>query len=395
MTTAAGSDLGRKLQIVRYSVLGGIASCFAIAPALWLEHPYFGCVPLFEGLPSIGYPLDWVLFVVMAGLLVPVILSRRPRCWILAWCIIFALRCVYDRITWQPFLLQYFFMLLLLARWSSDHGDAKQKGESALDGCRLIVAGIYFWSGVAKCNQSFLDNGMMVMFQGVFDQDTAVALHEFVIVIPVFELLLPVALLTGRFRRWAVVLALVMHACILAMLLGLGYNKIVWPWNVVMMVQVVVLFWGERGAFSGRVLTLSGGWTRGAVLALFVVCPGLSWGGLWPEYLSFRLYSSQYKLGSVLVDDGVVEKLPASARSMLQPTPLIDGRYRVVLPISHWSELELGAFAPPEEFVYRHVARRLCALVEKEDDIALIVESPPHWRTKERTRWLVRCSELE
>ena len=65
------------------------------------------------------------------------------------------------------------------------------------------------------------------------------------IVAPYLEMGLGLSLLFPRTRRVGVIGILVMHVLLLAMLgpWSLGWNSVVWPWNLAMVVLVPGLFW--------------------------------------------------------------------------------------------------------------------------------------------------------
>jgi hypothetical protein len=194
-----------RLRLSCIVVVAGLWSAFAVAPGLWLDHPIFGTVPVIEGLPRIVAPFDGIFLGAIVLLLVPAVAARRPQRWIGVWCAVFALRCLYDRITWQPYYYQYFLMLLPLAfaGWGSGRG-APRRDAAALDACRLVIVCVYFWSGVAKLNRTFLGEGMMTMLLVVFSADAAKAIHETIVLVPLFEIAVALALLVRRLRLAAV-----------------------------------------------------------------------------------------------------------------------------------------------------------------------------------------------
>ena len=110
---------------------------------------------------------------------------------------------------------------------------------------------------------------------------------------PLVEAGIGVGLLT-RYRNWAVILALGMHAFILFCIgpLGHDWNTVVWPWNVAMAAFVVLLFWRTGDISPKKILLLSRrrpSYLHAVVLVLFAVMPLLGLFGLWDSYLSASL----------------------------------------------------------------------------------------------------------
>jgi hypothetical protein len=178
-------------------------------------------------------------------------------------------------------------------------------------------------------------------------------------------------------------LAIAMHALLLAVLgpLGLGYNRVVWSWNAVMIVVLVVLFRRSGEAGPRQIL-----WPRlhlqAVVVVLFWLLPALSYAGLWPRYFAFRLYSHDQDQGGVFVTREVLERMPAATQASLVRYPL--RRYVGYFEIGAWSERELGAFVPSEPRLYRKIAAKVCALAARPDDVMLSIQGPPHGRAPRR-----------
>jgi hypothetical protein len=185
-----------------------------------------------------------------------------------------------------------------------------------------------------------------------------------------------------------------MHAFILVAVgpFGLSYNPVVWPWNVAMMAIILVLFRRARDVSAPAILLNHGFPLHVAAVALFAVLPGLSYLGLWPTYLSFRLYSEQYHQATISMTTAVRLKLPPSARQAVLLAS--DDPYDGHLNVMSWSENELGAFIPPEPRVFRAVARRVCALAEAPLDVRLIITAPADRWTGKMTRTTTYCDAL-
>src|SRR5437764_952091 len=131
----------------------------------------------------------------------------------------------------------YSFMLagLALFSWRSEDRVGRQ---AALNMARLIIALTYVFSGLQKFNWRFVDVEFSVLTSPITDFVPAMAmpLHYVAMAAPVIQLGFGLALLTRRFRRVSLVLAVAMHVFILSMLgpLGQNWNTIVWPWTAAM-----------------------------------------------------------------------------------------------------------------------------------------------------------------
>lgn len=348
-----------------------------MAPGLWLDHPFFGTMPVTDGLPRLVPPADYILLAGLILLLIPILLAgeRKRRRWILLWCGLCVARCIWDRITWQPYIYQFFFMLLTIAWASPSEPDRKERRKQfrlkakeadqqrvvvALNILRLIVLSVYFWSGVSKFNARFIGTAMPQILEHLLPATVFGIVRHFVVAIPAIEMLIAIGLLLDRFRTLSVLGALAMHVSILLMIgpWGLDYNRVVWPWNLAMMAWVVLLFWKQRRVSITDILGWGAPLFQRFVLFFCTVCPGLAFIGLWHPNLSFRLYSGTESLAVVLLSQQGIDQLPEATRKEVTLDPREEYAGYLVLP--HWPDRELGAPVPSDPRIHRRVGRRWC-----------------------------------
>jgi hypothetical protein len=256
------------------------------------------------------------------------------------------------------------------------------------------VIATYFWSGLQKANTSFFEITYPWLVEPLTSRlpDWAgSALLSGAYAVPVVEAAIGLGLLTRRFRKPAVVGALLMHAFIMLCVgpLGSAYNTVVWPWNFAMSAFVVILFWGAPDEPSpstildpGRNLS-PGSVLRAAVLVLFAFMPLFNFFGLWDSYLSSSLYSGASKRAYILEWDG----------SEWQTTG-----------IGNLSEQELNAPAYPEERVFKNVFARGWCEAGSEEELRLVqagysepvlwVYSRPNILSGERSAEFYSCDDV-
>ena len=397
-------ELGRPLWLVRVLVVIGLGSALAIAPGLWLEHPFLGPFPVHDGPPRLGPPLDGFWLGAFALGLLPLLHPRVPWTWTATVAVALLARCIWDRATWQPYLLQYGTMLAVLA-WAAraEGAEREARTRASLDAFRLVLVAIYFWSGVSKLNATFLAGGVVPLTVDLVGPIWAERLQAAALLAPLFEMGFAIALLFPRVRQPAVLAAAGMHAFILACIgpWASDYNPVVWPWNGVMVALLALLFWPEREAGPRSILLPGARLAKRIVFALFVVAPALGQVGLWPHYLSFPLYSAAVADARVYVDAALHERLPGSAQRLLEPmpTPRPDLPYVGFLRLAEWMEHEQGAFMPPHDESFQATARALCRLAEEDGDggegelLLTILDAPPPWRIERSARrWT--CAQL-
>jgi hypothetical protein len=118
--------------------LGTIAGLL-LSQTLWLSVRTHPLAPVWDFLRPVPPPFDYLALAAMLGLLVWIAIASRPALPVAVFVVLVIAYAACDQSRWQPWLYQYLFMLVALAR-----------RDGPLDTCRLIVAAIYFWSGAHK-----------------------------------------------------------------------------------------------------------------------------------------------------------------------------------------------------------------------------------------------------
>ena len=250
--------------------------------------PVSSMFPVIDGAVALGLYVAFFLLAAIA-LVVP-----NPRWFIAALLAVIAAFYLTDQTRWQPWVFQYSFLLAAVALYSWNSADVDGERRS-LNIARLIVASSYIFSGLQKMNLNFVENDFPWIVQPVTSVFPSAVnfLHGFGMAVPFVQFAFGIGLLTRRYRRAALALAVAMHLFILAMFgpAGLDWNNIVWPWTAVMAIFDLLLF-SNTSEFSWREIV----WSRRdpchvAAVVLFMMLPGLSFFNLWDSYLSSALYS--------------------------------------------------------------------------------------------------------
>jgi hypothetical protein len=385
----------RRLLWLKVTLSLALLSGLLLSYKLWVLPRHYPLTPVWQGLPTVPPLASYVWFVGLLILLLVVGLVRRPRLWILSFVLLAGLLSLWDQSRWQPWFYQELFMLAALAIYPWATYDA-EKIESALNACRLIVASTYLWSGLQKLNVGFFDGvfpwlsePLVTLLPGLPEE----LLKSAAFVIPFFEAAIGIGLLT-RVRNVAVIFALFMHAFILFSIgpLGHNWNSIVWPWNLAMMIFVILLFW-RTNAFSIRnVLDPGSSPFRVVVLLLFALMPLFSFFGLWDSYLSASLYSGNTKDGILYVSESVKDELsgevPDEALRSAESGPN-------VVDIFGWSMAELNVPPYPEVRVYKSVAEHVCTRADRPFEVSLVVTEKPPLFGESRKAEVYNCTGLK
>ena len=132
--------------------------------------------------------------------------------------------------------------------------------------------------------------------------------------------------------------------------LGLQYNKVVWPWNVAMIILLWMIF--IKKEINAKLI-----WKNTGALVAFcwILLPALNLAGWWDNYLSCNLYSGNIPSMIICVKDNI-DSLPVAKFFNKRNMPGIcdDGH---ILNIQNWALAEMNIPPYPEERVYRAIKK--------------------------------------
>ena len=349
---------------VKTTVIVGLFAGIGLSPKLWVSTRFYPLVPAVRGLPRIPYPLDYLCFGALLLLLVASALARRPRVYIFSFIALLAALSLWDQTRWQPWVYQYWLMMIALGCYSWKPDDPAGQRD-ALNICRLIIGCTYFYSGLQKMNTRFVSEGFPWVLNTLHLHVPRLGYLGWLAA--AIEVSIGLCLLTRRFRRIGLVNGIVMHTFILFSFgpWGRNWNSVVWPWNVIMIALLVLLFRRSQDTFADLV------WrnhfvVQKVVLIVFGILPSLSFFGHWPTDLSVALYTANLTEANVLVSENVKAALPAAVQPYVKPIP-----GHLVLRVQDWSfgELNVPPYAEIQSFTT--VTRTVCKWADNSPDIRL------------------------
>ena len=271
---------------------------------VWHTDRLFPVIPPLNFLEDVPNFLHLSLFfVALCGMAVVVVFPNNRTVLGLTIVVEF-LSCLLDQSRWQPWEYQYLLTFLFFFFY---HHNRKQF--SNYFAFLLVVT--YFFSGLHKLNGGFLytvwEKMILIRFLN-FDanQIQNIFIHYAGLALPIFEILAAIGLLLSKNKKLFALLLIGMHIFILIFLspLGIYYNSIVWPWNILMIIYLIILFYNYATIISFK--NLLTGFNK-IPFAVIAILPLLSFFGLYDNYLSFNLYSGKLNSFRICVDEVKVE----------------------------------------------------------------------------------------
>ena len=317
---------------------------------LWVSERLFPVVPPFDFL-YMPAAVHWFLLITVAALLIILIFNPGNKYLQIGLLTAELVSCLLDQNRWQPWEYQYLFIVVI----SIINHHQKQKIITCI---AFIMAATYLYSGLGKLNPGFLilfwDKMVLAQY---FKIGNALINHPYIYycgyIIGVIEILAAAGLFFLKTQKISAAALIMMHLVILILLgpFGLHYNKIIWPWNMLMMVQLWLIFLNKE-TVPININALWKGWNK-IIIICWGVLPALNYAGLWDSYLSSRLYSGSLPQMVFCIKDSAEIK-------MLKPYLNKSDLYNVckadaLVNIQTWAMKEMNTAPCPQLRVYKKI----------------------------------------
>ena len=386
-------DSESRLYWLKIVISLGLISGLLLSLKLWAGARFYPLLPVLDILPPIPNPIDWMILLTILSLLTATIFSSKPNRFIWATLALVSLLVFLDQTRLQPWVYEYSFILFGLAFFSWNVQDTVERN-ALLDSFRIVIAFHFFWAGIQKINPVFLLDTFPWMISPIaqlFPESTTPLFHSFGLLVPFIEAGIGVGLLTQRFRKKAILAALLLGVFVLWTIgpFGHNWNSVIWPWNIVVPLLAVILFAKTPDVSFFEILQPKNSRMKLAALVMFGVLPFFSLFNAWDSFLSFALYSGNLNQASIFMSENVQARLPEHLRGLVQPDT--DGRY--FLLVSNWALAELNAPPYPEIRTHKRVLRSICAFADNPLDVTLSMSGRLSWFNRDG-RQMFNCPQL-
>lgn len=317
---------------------------------LWVSDRQFPLIPPFEFLQAPA-AVHWLLLVMSALLLILLIFKPLNKFLLIFFLFTELASCLLDQNRWQAWEYQYLF-ITVAAIINYNH---PQK----LIGCiALIMAGTYLYSGIGKLNPGYLEVFWdKMVLKRFFRLENVLMNYPVVYYCGYITALLEVIAAAGLFfvstQKISAAVLISMHVGILILLgpFGLDYNRTVWPWNVLMIIFLYIIFLHKKNS-AINLSCLWKGWNK-MIIICWGILPALNYIGLWDNYLSSRIYSGNLPQMVMCIND-------TAEVNILKPYLNKGDVYNIcngsaMVNVQRWAMKEMNSPPYPELRVYKKI----------------------------------------
>ena len=328
-----------------------------ISRKVWGSDRFFPVVPLFGFLDNVPGWVHGLLFGAALICLVLLIIKPSGKYLLPVLIIIEICSCSLDQNRWQPWEYQYLFTIFIIAINRNNYNVARYA-------FTFLLITTYIYSGLNKMSIAFLHTIWDRMILTAFLKLPAHVAHNGVVyysgyLLGIIECAAGIGLFFPRLKKLSAWVLIGMHLFNLLFLgpFGLKYNKIIWPWNVVMIVYLYILFIRKDSvpiSFS-HFYQLRKGYNK-LVILCWGILPAFSFIGWWDNYLSSSLYSGRVPTMAICINnpDSLTSLRPYFSKT--DTLHICDGA--ALINTQSWALKEINVPPYPEQRVYKKIQEK-------------------------------------
>lgn len=356
--------MSRNMSYLRISVLLALLISIIITKELWFAERAFPLIPFFESFPSLS---NINVFYILIGLVVSnIILNHRLLLTLLL--LVIPIVCALDQMRIQPWL--YYYILVLCCLLFKD-------SRTSLLYLRCITITIYIWSGIHKININFIDHVFPDLFSSILS-DTLIS-HSNLLAfgVPAIEIAIGIFLICSATRKIAVYLALFTHSLIIILIAP--SNTVIIPWNICMMISLLLIFDGKETLINKSEILLR----HAITLTIFFILPIFNYYNKLDHFLSFDMYSGKCDGLYIAISDSAEYMISDEQKKAIIPIENLEGGN--ILSANQWSMATLNVPIPPEGRIFQTIIDYFCTKGVSSEDIVFLVSKIPFDHRDTRT----------
>lgn len=311
----------------KFLVLGHIRKLIAVFTLLMmlLLYKHYLHLTNFPGHPIIDFVrTDWLIHgIYLVLVLITVVLYIKPVKYLsLLYLVLFTIYFFLDLNFLMPFIL--FYMSIWVCYTLYDLEICSENDSNLL--IRLFTIGVYLSSSLQKFNPNFqgiVYPWLIAPFRSVVSVSVFQFLEHLVWFIPIWEGLVTMLLLFRKTRRLGLIMALAIHIVILFLYspLHLNYFGPLFPFNFSLIFIVYFSFNDYQDNVIVDVIKFGRKLVLIPILVFSIGFPVCYYFGVGHAYLSYDLYSGNYRYTKIYFDRTFYMRLPESYRIRSQFNP--------------------------------------------------------------------------
>jgi len=344
----------KNILLLRITCLGWLFAK-VLSWRIWTTNRLLPTAPVFEWLDYTPAIIHTVLFATSLLLLILLLFLQKNKLCLIGLLGVEVVLCLLDQNRLLPWEYQYLFTIFIFIINSKN-----QKHIPSV--ITFLLVSTYFYSGLSKLNESFLQTvWSRMMLKAFFRIPANITAQNWVhysgYLLGAIELLAAVGLLFVKTQVKSVWVLILMHLFILLLLgpFGLHGYRVLWPWNISMILFLVTIFLvKDDGTIVFDSITM--GWNK-VVILFWGILPAFSFFGYWDKNLSSNLFSADVPKMTICVRDTSACK-PLQRFCYKKDTPnTCKGLAKI--DIQNWAISETSVSAYPEIRVYKRMQAKL------------------------------------
>jgi hypothetical protein len=337
-------------------MLLGVLGTLLLSSKVWMTERNFPVIPLFDGIPSMPPPLDYILYSILIVMTIYQIIYLENRNTMYALVGMYAFLMLGDQMRWQPYNVHYLLMMIGLLFYPA-------RIDQLLQVFRCMIVAFYIWSGLQELNAVFIESIFPWLAAPLAEKFPA-AMEEYVLgggyVFPFLNILTGVGLLFQKTRNLSVYMGILIQFFLFYALspMGLDWNVAILPYHAVLAFFTFSLFYDSE--FSLRNLFWSNFRYQQGIVVFYCVLPVLSFFGIYDKMQSFNIYSGKAYYGKIYISEQLHERLPDGWKRYVFTPP----RSRPFIETTYWSMDALKVSPYSEIRIYKALEREICKRAE-------------------------------
>ena len=307
-------SIPQRMQLLRVALVLSMIISVLLSIHLWAgtrEIPYTSVIPL----KWLNNSLDTVFIVLAVFCWLASLFLKRHRLFLFFALVLSAVLVIMDVNRLQPWFYIYSAMLFVFIFYNGRVDDSN-KFTAYFIILQIILASVYFFSGLSQLNKLFIDSDFTEIIsplRSVLSERQFIFFKKMGFLVPYLLMFTGLGLIISPIRYLAITVALLIHFLLLIFLFPSErhQNYALWFANIAFMMMLLLMFSGKtkQRYFSPTFLFQMPLFY--VIISLFVIMPFFNSGKGWPDFLSGNFKSGNTNSAVISLSETAVAQLPS------------------------------------------------------------------------------------